>query len=228
MSRGYSTRSTSGSGPRSDSASVPTPVSTGSSSAVQQSPVPSAPSGPSNANVTTSRKVLETSPAPVVETAGAAIAPSPKTWLDRLPASLQPIKPYLELTRMDKPIGTWLLYWPCGESLESLPGSKVFQVLTANCVTAWSITLSSLTMTPLPSPLMPLYNLALFLTGALVMRGAGCTINDMWDSRLDRAVDRTKSRPLARGAVSMQGAALFLVGQLLVGLAVLVQLNWYR
>lgn len=94
--------------------------------------------------------------------------------------------------------------------------------------TAWSITLSALTMTPMPSPLLPLYNLALFLTGALVMRGAGCTINDMWDARLDRAVDRTKNRPLARGAVSMRGASIFLIGQLLVGLAVLVQLNWYR
>jgi 4-hydroxybenzoate polyprenyltransferase len=50
----------------------------------------------------------------------------------------------------------------------------------------------------------------------------------MWDARLDRAVDRTKSRPLARGAVSMMGAWVFLAGQLCVGLAVLLQLNWYR
>jgi 4-hydroxybenzoate polyprenyltransferase len=70
--------------------------------------------------------------------------------------------------------------------------------------------------------------MALFLTGAVVMRGAGCTINDMWDARLDRAVDRTKNRPLARGAVSMRQASIFLIGQLFVGLAVLLQLNWYR
>jgi 4-hydroxybenzoate polyprenyltransferase len=50
----------------------------------------------------------------------------------------------------------------------------------------------------------------------------------MWDARLDRAVDRTKNRPLARGAVSMRQASIFLIGQLFVGLAVLLQLNWYR
>lgn len=139
------------------------------------------------------------------ESATQLVETQPKSLFDRLPKSLSPIIPYLELIRIDKPNGTWLLYWPC----------------------AWGITLSALTMTPLPSPLLPLYNLALFLTGAFVMRGAGCTINDMWDARLDKAVDRTKNRPMARGAVGMKGASIFLVGQLLVGLGVLVQLNWY-
>ena len=82
-------------------------------------------------------------------------------------------------------------------------------------------------MSPIPSPTLPIYNLVLFFTGALVMRGAGCTINDMWDARLDRAVDRTKNRPLARGAVSMTNAWVFLAAQMAVGLGVLLQLNWY-
>jgi hypothetical protein len=115
MSRGYSTRSTSGSGSHSDSASVPTPVSTGSLSAVQQSSVSPATSAHVNAPATIPQHDLKTSAPPFVEPAFTTIAPSPKTWLDRLPSALQPMKPYLELTRIDKPIGTWLLYWPCGE-----------------------------------------------------------------------------------------------------------------
>lgn len=98
--------------------------------------------------------------------------------------------------------------------------------------------------TPLSTPL---FYTALFGTGALVMRGAGCTINDMWDRRLDKAVgmslntsvvqllndirfdeDRTKDRPLARGDISPMQAFWFLGGQLSVGLAVLLQLNWHR
>lgn len=94
----------------------------------------------------------------------------------------------------------------------------------------------------------PLFYLALFGTGAIIMRGAGCTINDMWDSKIDKAVgpfglltlfcirsklipltaDRTKNRPLARGDVSQFQALTFLGVQLSAGLAVLTQLNWYR
>ena len=235
MSRGYSTRSASGSGssssgkiPRSNSVPVPSPVTTVSSNSVQQSAPSSVTSTSASSTSTPQPQAPLQSKLPdhVMTT---AIAP-PRTFIDRLPKVLLPIKPYLELTRIDKPIGTWLLYWPCGMFtkrvfLDCVPASKL---ISSVLFTAWSITLSTLTMTPLPSPLLPLYNLALFLTGALVMRGAGCTINDMWDARLDRAVDRTKNRPLARGAISMRGASIFLVGQLLVGLAVLLQLNWYR
>ncbi|KAJ9105413.1 hypothetical protein QFC21_001784 [Naganishia friedmannii] len=89
---------------------------------------------------------------------------APVSILDRLPAFARPIKPYLELTRIDKPIGTLLLYWPC----------------------AWSITMAS-TVNHLPIT-TPLFYLALFGTGAIIMRGAGCTINDMWDSKIDKAV----------------------------------------
>jgi len=109
-------------------------------------------------------------------------------------------QPFLRLARMDRPIGTWLLFWPCGWSL-SLATS-------AGC---------------LPSPGM----LALFGTGALVMRGAGCTINDMWDRNIDSKVERTKDRPVTSGQVSLFDALVFLGGQLGVGLLILLQLNWY-
>ncbi|TLD22643.1 4-hydroxybenzoate polyprenyl transferase [Venturia nashicola] len=72
-------------------------------------------------------------------------------------------------------------------------------------------------------PLTVVGTSALFLTGALVMRGAGCTINDLWDRNLDPHVARTRLRPIARGAVSPQAAIIFTGAQLLTGLAVLVQ-----
>ncbi|KAG0254076.1 Para-hydroxybenzoate--polyprenyltransferase, mitochondrial precursor (PHB:polyprenyltransferase) [Actinomortierella ambigua] len=113
------------------------------------------------------------------------------------------VQPYLYLTRIDKPIGTWLLYWPC----------------------AWSITMASYSaQLPLSSTL---YTMALFGTGAVIMRGAGCTINDMWDRDIDKKVERTKVRPLASGAVTPKQAIAFLGLQLSAGLAVLTQLNMY-
>ncbi|KAG9073447.1 Para-hydroxybenzoate--polyprenyltransferase, mitochondrial precursor (PHB:polyprenyltransferase) [Ceratobasidium sp. UAMH 11750] len=74
---------------------------------------------------------------------------------------------------------------------------------------------------------VPLTYLSLFGIGAFIMRGAGCTINDMWDRDLDKAVDRTKTRPLARGDITRMHALGFLGLQLSAGLAVLTQLNWY-
>ncbi|KAH7887875.1 para-hydroxybenzoate-polyprenyltransferase [Phlebopus sp. FC_14] len=127
--------------------------------------------------------------------------PSPPiTWVDRLPTSVQP---YFYLTRIDKPIGTLLLFYPC----------------------AWSITMASYALdAPLTTPLT---YLSLFGLGAFVMRGAGCTINDMWDKDLDKAVERTRTRPLSRGDITQRQALVFLGAQLAVGLGVLLQLNWY-
>ncbi|KAK2466372.1 hypothetical protein APHAL10511_002014 [Amanita phalloides] len=122
------------------------------------------------------------------------------TWIDRLPVA---VRPYLYLTRIDKPIGTLLLYFPC----------------------AWSITMASYAH-QLPYT-TPLTYLSLFGIGAIVMRGAGCTINDMWDKDLDKAVARTKNRPLARGDLHSRQVIAFLGAQLTVGLGVLLQLNWY-
>jgi 4-hydroxybenzoate polyprenyltransferase len=126
---------------------------------------------------------------------------STNSWVERLPTK---IRPYLYLTRIDKPIGTLLLFFPC----------------------TWSITMASYALqTPYT---VPLTYIALFGTGAMVMRGAGCTINDMWDRKLDQAVDRTRTRPLARGDITPKQAFVFLGGQLAVGLGVLLQLNTYR
>ncbi|XP_057652344.1 4-hydroxybenzoate polyprenyltransferase, mitochondrial [Diorhabda carinulata] len=109
------------------------------------------------------------------------------------------VQPYLKLVRFDRPIGTLLLFWPC----------------------SWSIASAAV-----PGSIPDLSMLSLFATGALVMRGAGCTINDMWDKDIDGKVARTKERPLVNGDISMKQAFVFLAGQLSVGLAILLQLNW--
>ncbi|XP_031618062.1 4-hydroxybenzoate polyprenyltransferase, mitochondrial [Contarinia nasturtii] len=109
------------------------------------------------------------------------------------------IDPYARLIRFDRPIGSWLLFWPCG----------------------WSIALSA-TAGGLPS----LNMLALFGCGAFIMRGAGCTINDLWDKDIDAKVERTKNRPLVNNEIKPLDAWVFLSGQLSIGLMVLLQLNW--
>lgn len=119
------------------------------------------------------------------------------TFVNNSAASLQP---YMKLMRIDKPTGSWLLFWPCG----------------------WSIALSAV-----PGSLPDLKMLMLFGLGAFIMRGAGCTINDMWDKDIDKKVSRTKDRPLVSGALSQFEALVFLSGQLGLGLLVLLQLNWY-
>lgn len=117
-------------------------------------------------------------------------------WIDRrMPAG---IRPYLRLARLDRPIGTWLLLLPCW----------------------WSIALAAL-----PGDGPRLWLLLLFGLGALVMRGAGCTINDMADRDIDGKVARTATRPLASGALSMRQAWMFLALQLLIGLVVLLCLS---
>uniref|UniRef100_A0A8D8V2A4 4-hydroxybenzoate polyprenyltransferase, mitochondrial n=1 Tax=Cacopsylla melanoneura TaxID=428564 RepID=A0A8D8V2A4_9HEMI len=110
------------------------------------------------------------------------------------------IVPYLKLMRLDKPIGSWLLFWPCG----------------------WSISMAAA-----PGCLPDLHTLALFGLGAIIMRGAGCTINDLWDKDIDSKVSRTKDRPLVNGSISTTDAIIFLAGQLGAGLLILVQLNLY-
>ncbi|XP_058794739.1 4-hydroxybenzoate polyprenyltransferase, mitochondrial [Phymastichus coffea] len=117
--------------------------------------------------------------------------------VEKAPSKFQP---YMRLMRIDKPIGSWLLFWPCG----------------------WSIAMAA------PGGAFPdLGMLALFGVGAFIMRGAGCTINDMWDIDIDRKVIRTKDRPLVTGIVTPFQALVFLGGQLSLGLLVLLQLNWY-
>ncbi|HHS83154.1 MAG TPA: 4-hydroxybenzoate octaprenyltransferase [Devosia sp.] len=111
-------------------------------------------------------------------------------------------RPYLRLARLDRPIGFWLLFWPCAASVG----------LAAVAVYPNGFNFGAI---------------VLFLIGAIAMRGAGCTFNDLVDQDIDQKVARTRSRPLPSGQVTRTGAMLFLVAQCLVGLAVLVQFNSY-
>jgi 4-hydroxybenzoate polyprenyltransferase len=117
--------------------------------------------------------------------------------------------PYAQLARWDRPIGWWLLLWPCWWS-------------TALAATAFARPGDPL-LTLLPWPV----TLILFLVGAVAMRGAGCTYNDIVDERIDAEVERTRSRPLPSGQVTRRQAWIFLVAQALAGLAVLLQFNGF-
>jgi len=123
-------------------------------------------------------------------------------WVDRVPPRVQP---YLRLMRLDRPIGTWLLYWPCvfGLMLGATAADRPFTSLRD-----WWL-------------------IVLFGLGSIVMRGAGCTYNDIVDRDIDAKVARTRGRPIPSGAVTVHQARLFLVGQCLVGLLILLQLNLF-
>lgn len=124
---------------------------------------------------------------------------APKTGLlSVLPSSWVP---YAELTRIDKPAGTYYLFFPC-----------LFSTLLA----------APMTM-PMASPGTVIGTSLLFASGALIMRGAGCSINDLWDRNLDPKVTRTRLRPIARGAITPFKGLVFTGFQLLAGLGVLVQ-----
>ena len=118
-------------------------------------------------------------------------------WVDRvLPEAMIP---YARLARLDRPIGTWLLVWPC----------------------LWSVAMASAAIAIEPD----WWLMVLFAIGALVMRGAGCTFNDIVDRDLDGKVARTAGRPLPSGQVSLTQAWVFLVAQSLIGLIILLQFN---
>lgn len=108
------------------------------------------------------------------------------------------LRPYARLMRLDRPIGTWLLLLPCWWGL-ALAGSA-----------AWP----------------GLWYGALFAAGAVVMRGAGCVVNDILDRDLDGRVARTADRPIPAGEVTVRGALVFLVALVTLGLAILLQFNW--
>ena len=106
------------------------------------------------------------------------------------------VRPYASLIRLDRPVGAWLLFWPC----------------------AWSVALAGMGERG--------WILILWLAlGAWAMRSAGCVYNDMVDRDLDRQVERTRLRPLASGRVSMKGAWALLAAMALIGLVVLLQLD---
>jgi len=118
------------------------------------------------------------------------------SWVDRY-APLQ-VRPMLRLARADRPIGTWLLLWPC----------------------LWAITMAT------DKGSLPEFELmVLFALGAIFMRGAGCTLNDIIDRKFDGLVERTALRPIPSKQISVVGAFIFLCLQLAGGLWVLLQLN---
>jgi 4-hydroxybenzoate polyprenyltransferase len=112
-----------------------------------------------------------------------------------LPAGL---RSYAQLARLDRPIGWWLLFWPCAWGVLLAGGAHLGR---------WEL-------------------IGWLLAGAIAMRGAGCVYNDIVDADLDRQVARTASRPVASGAVSKKAAWTWLLLLCLVGLVVLFQLRW--
>src|ERR1700719_1871587 len=127
-----------------------------------------------------------------------SVADATGNWVDTLaPAWL---KPYLRLARLDRPIGSWLLLLPCW----------------------WSAALAAIAA---GSAGPSVVHIALFFIGAFAMRGAGCTWNDIVDRDLDGSVERTRSRPIPSGQVSVKQAFGFLLLQALVGFAVLISFN---
>jgi 4-hydroxybenzoate polyprenyltransferase len=123
---------------------------------------------------------------------------APRNWVDR--AAPAAWRPYLRLARIDRPIGAWLLLFPCwwSEALAALAHGRTHS-------NGWSLTL--------------------FFVGAFVMRGAGCTYNDIVDRDFDARVERTAQRPLPSKQVSVGEARTLLVLLCLVGLLILVQFN---
>src|ERR1700710_3057201 len=128
----------------------------------------------------------------------ARVADATGNWVDTHAPSWS--RPYLRLARFDRPIGSWLLLMPCWWSAALAAG-------VARDVSQLA------------------FVVVLFLIGAFVMRGAGCTWNDITDRDLDARVERTRSRPIPAGQVSVPQAAAFLVLQALIGLLVLLQFN---
>ena len=120
-----------------------------------------------------------------------------KNWLPK------PVRPYALLMRLDRPIGTWLLLLPCWWSLGL----------------GWQLNQQKITLLELG------YLYFLFTVGAILMRGAGCIINDLWDRKLDQLVARTANRPIASGVISVTNAILFLLLLLTLSLTILLQLN---
>jgi 4-hydroxybenzoate polyprenyltransferase len=109
--------------------------------------------------------------------------------------------PYAEVIRIDKPTGAYYLYFPC-----------LFSTLMAAPMAV-----------PMATPALVFGTSVLFFAGAVIMRGAGCTINDLWDRNLDPHVARTRLRPIARGAITPFKGLIYTGVQLLAGLGILLQ-----
>src|SRR6202021_1465567 len=130
--------------------------------------------------------------------AAARVADATGNWVDTLAPPWS--RPYLRLSRLDRPIGSWLLLLPCW----------------------WAAALAAVAAHARAPSLL---HIALFFIGAFGMRGAGCTWNDIVDRDLDGSVERTRSRPIPSGQVSVKQAFGFLLLQALIGFAVLISFN---
>ncbi len=119
-------------------------------------------------------------------------------WVERYVPG--PVRPYFKLARIDRPIGTWLLLLPAW----------------------WSVILAS---PGVGDPYETVTNFVLFGVGAIIMRGAGCTFNDIVDRDFDAQVARTRTRPVASGAIPVPRAIIFLILQLVAGLGILLSFN---
>ena len=119
-------------------------------------------------------------------------------WVDRYAPDW--LKPYARLARWDRPIGIWLLFWPC----------------------VWGLALAAVA-----NPLAGFnwWHAVLMLVGAMLMRGAGCTFNDIVDRDIDMKVARTRSRPIPSGQITARDALAFLVAQSLLASVILFQFN---
>ncbi len=117
----------------------------------------------------------------------------PTSWIDRLPEAA---RPYARLARLDRPAGSWLLFWPCAWGV----------ALASGLVTDWAL-------------------IAWFALGSVAMRAAGCVWNDIVDRDLDAQVARTRDRPVASGRIGVRAAIVFAIALSLVGLVVLLQLR---
>jgi len=143
---------------------------------------------------------MTASPAPSPPPAPTVPDAPPGNWVDRI--APERWRPYLRLARFDRPIGAWLLLFPCwwGQAMAELSIGRAY-----------------------PS----LWYLALFFAGAFLMRGAGCTYNDIVDRNYDASVARTAARPIPSGQVSVAEARVFLAVLCLAGLAILLQFNLF-
>lgn len=123
----------------------------------------------------------------------------PQKWIEVLP---EKCRPYAVLMRLDRPIGSWLLFLPC----------------------LWSVLLAYGGLQNLT--LYGVYLCVLFGIGAVAMRGAGCIINDLWDKDFDAQVERTKTRPLASGVIKPYQAFFLLFFLAFIGFLILLQTSW--
>jgi 4-hydroxybenzoate polyprenyltransferase len=130
-----------------------------------------------------------------------SVADAPKgNWVDRFAPG--PARPYLRLSRADRPIGTWLLLIPCLWAIALAGGAD-------GAFRTWDIWL-----------------VLSCGVGAFLMRGSGCTWNDITDRKIDAAVTRTQSRPLPSGQVTVVGALVWMAAQALVAAVILFTYNW--